>query len=275
MPKFVIYTREIVCTRHTVVTNTIASAKRTFLDNGATEQDFEVEETLACWIVDPDGKQTPIDEIEMQFAFPLSAALGGGQIVVMAPSLAEALAKVDHEIKALGVAAVPPAPKSIAIKSEASAANIPVKSVMSDKELADGLTSVDLGPLAFQYFRVKPCIENYDGDIDSFNSDEERDEALKGYVLQLPRTFYTLYGVAADERELAIGDFSLKSVAPETMNAILAPMAKVRDQLTRARHLANRSAATITAVNILDSAANQVVSDLEDFINQCSNGERA
>lgn len=373
MPKFVIYTREIVCTRHTVVTNTIASAKRTFLDNGATVQDFEVEETLSCWIVDPDGKQTPIDDIEMQFAFPLSAALGGGRIVVAARNLAEALVIVDHEIAHLRLSAAS-APKSIAIKSAAGAADIPIRTVMSDKELADGIeaalreepvremevatngsmivirfTAVMDGkyevvmngemkslhklsagrrasvrhkgipgrenkvsvnfiaydgtpefgptvevtlppapekstwsyevvasePLAFQYFRAKPCIENYDGEIDSFNSDEERDEALKGYVLQLPRTFYTLYGVAAEGRELAIGDFSLKAGALETMNAILAPMAKARDQMIKARHLANRSAATITAVNVLDNAANQVVSDLEDFINQCSNGDRA
>lgn len=374
MPKFEIITREIVRTRYTVVTTTIGQAKRLFLNNEATKQSFEVEETLSAWIVAPDSSQTPLDDVEEAFIFPLSTALGGGRIVVMASSLAEALAKVDEEIKGLAAPAAPPAPKSIAIKNAAESVSIPVRGVMSDKQLADAtqpggeihavdrdgpvrdlvisirsgmiavgfvsaekgtyhivvngegrrvynlpsgkrirdlidgvfgaknLVSVDFmpdkpgahmhkvvivevtlppippvstwtkpsasAPRAFEYLRVKPCLEDYDGEIQSFNSEEERNEAVKGYTLQLPRMFYTLYGVEPGGYEMAIGDFTLKADALEVMNAILAPMAKARDALSYG------TLYRLQVSSILERAE-ETTKILDDFINQCSNGERA
>lgn len=135
-------------------------------------------------------------------------------------------------------------------------------------------------PIAFEYFEVRPCIAR-GGHIDSYGNEEEYLAALANYESDYQRlgrvfkTFWTIYGrydhvkPHKEMLALAIGDFTKKEDAHEVMNAILAPMAAARD-------LIRDKGETVLEVQngIQIKAYMRAASDLDDFINQCSNMER-
>lgn len=135
---------------------------------------------------------------------------------------------------------------------------------------------IERPPMAFEYYEVLPCIEWEGGDVDSYRTEDERQEALKSNLTSSPalyvnRDFYTLYGLYSDGADgllsIAIGDFTLKADAMEVMNAILAPMAKARNELLKGARIA-------TDIGSLRAGISDVANALDDVINQSSNGER-
>ena len=86
--------------------------------------------------------------------------------------------------------------------------------------------------MKFEYFEIRPCIEDRDG-VDSFRDEEEF--TMRAAVMpEGARSFWTLYGIDPEGLGFAIGDFTTKADAHEIMNAILAPMAEARDKLPAA-----------------------------------------
>lgn len=125
-------------------------------------------------------------------------------------------------------------------------------------------------PMAFEYLEVRPCIEDCDGEVESFINEVEY-EAHRALMGDEDRTYWTIYGRYSDEAgqflAMAIGDFTEKNDAFAVMNAILAPMAKARDKIRDGVDKERDNGLTITA-------AERAACDLEDFINQSSNHER-
>ncbi len=132
----------------------------------------------------------------------------------------------------------------------------------------DQLSPTMRDTLAFEYYEVRPCLER-DHQVRSFQDDDafdvEREIAQKeGRAF---RVFWSLYGVDRNTAT-AIGDFVSKDAAHETMNAILAIPAAVRNAL--------QDQQTDTAANHNRFARNaRVAADwLDDMINQSSNLQR-
>jgi len=136
-----------------------------------------------------------------------------------------------------------------------------------------------MSTMEFEYLEIRPCIER-GGYITSYASEDEYETALAGYEsdaqkLEQPfKTFWTLYGRHFDKEgqvtlATAIGDFTTKNDAHEIMNAIIAPMAHARNLINE------HGAAMIGEGNAVPIPAyERATSNLDDFINQCSNEER-
>lgn len=135
--------------------------------------------------------------------------------------------------------------------------------------------------MRFQYFEIRPCVE-HDGETRSFLGAAEWHEGIgdrvhtpagalaeaeqfrRRHSVEAP-VFWTLYGRDEDGLAMAVGDFTSFEDALEVMNAILAPMAAARDAAWDAAN--DRGADTYSPLRC-------IANDLDDFINQCSNGER-
>lgn len=122
--------------------------------------------------------------------------------------------------------------------------------------------------LAFEYYEVRPCIEQ-DGRINSY---ADEDDYADGLVAaqdsgQEFRTFWSLYGLDAGAHT-AIGDFVSKDAAHEIMNAILAVPAAARNSIISGQPSAR------TKQFMMESAAGQAANWLDDMINQSSNAQR-
>ena len=120
--------------------------------------------------------------------------------------------------------------------------------------------------MRFEYLEIQPCRRGTDGiggdHIVTVDDPKEAD-------------FWTLYGRDEEGLAVAIGDFGTREGALEVLNAILAPMAKARDELDAGRmtalvvpELATKQA-NARGANIRTASAT-----LDDFINQSSNEER-
>jgi hypothetical protein len=125
---------------------------------------------------------------------------------------------------------------------------------------------------------IQHCIIDDEGEYWSFTSDAEFEKervrlASNDAVFS---TTWTIYGRYLDDGgqflAMAIGDFSEKDDAFAVMNAILAPMAKARDELLEANRNfdlddTGKRRAYLTAVQ-------DVTNDLTDFIAQSTDPER-
>jgi hypothetical protein len=129
--------------------------------------------------------------------------------------------------------------------------------------------------VAFEYFEIRPCIEDCDGDVTSFVEEMEF-EAQRKLMGDEDRAYWTLYGRYLDEAgqflAMAIGDFTEKQHALDVLYAILAPMAKARHELIDAGRNFNlddpvKRRALLTAIA-------DVGNDLTDVIAQSSDHER-
>ena len=126
--------------------------------------------------------------------------------------------------------------------------------------------------IAFEYFDVRPCIDQ-GGNITSFVDEAEFDRECN--LLTEAEWHYsahwTVYGRYRDEADqllaMAIGDFTHKADAFTIMNAILAPMAKARDAI-------DAGGLSYASFNTLSNNAKKASAILEDVINQSSNHER-
>ncbi|HLP66750.1 MAG TPA: hypothetical protein VK181_04450 [Rhizobium sp.] len=132
--------------------------------------------------------------------------------------------------------------------------------------------------LAFEYLEIRPCIYLDDDDVMSY-TDEISFELARSGLSADDATFSTgwaIYGRYADEAgqflTLAIGDFSTKEGAFAVMDAILAPLAKARDELAEANR--NFSLDDPVKRRAYLTAIMDVHNDLDDFINQSSNRTR-
>lgn len=132
----------------------------------------------------------------------------------------------------------------------------------------DQLSPTMRDTLAFEYYEVRPCLER-DHQVRSFQDEDAFDVELATAQKEGRefRVFWSLYGVDRNATT-AIGDFVSKDAAHQTMNAILAIPAAVRNTLqdqksdTAANH--KRLAQTV-----------RVAADwLDDMINQSSNHQR-
>ncbi len=139
-------------------------------------------------------------------------------------------------------------------------------------------------PMAFEYYEVRPCID-HDRGTRSFTDMDEFDDAMGEAAASREsfRVFWTLYGMAGEPapegtpepgfHAQAIGDFESRDQAFAVMNAILAPLAFARDAINQAVE----DSKTIPLLNrgrMLSNAMGDVANDLDDVINQSSNGER-
>lgn len=134
-----------------------------------------------------------------------------------------------------------------------------------------------MAQLAFEYLEIRHCIY-VDEDVRSFTDETEFDRELAElsvYFADLS-TGWSIYGRYTDDAghllALAIGDFTEKADAFTVMNAILAPMAKARDDLLTASH--NFDADNETDRQRYVSYVDDATDTLTDFINQSSNHER-
>lgn len=132
--------------------------------------------------------------------------------------------------------------------------------------------------MAFEYLEIQHCIIDDDGEYWAFTSEGEfeKERARLAADDAVFSTTWTIYGRYRDEAgqllALAIGDFTQKADAFKVLNAILAPMAKARDDLLTASHNFNTENETDrqTYVSYVEDATDT----LSDFINQSSNHER-
>jgi hypothetical protein len=137
--------------------------------------------------------------------------------------------------------------------------------------------------MKFQYFEIRPCV-NFGDHIDSYMGEREyvatigdevytpegaerEAEAARAAAGITAPVFWTIYGRDEEGLAMAVGDFATYTGAEEIMNAILAPMAAVRDVLYAE---CDRFQHNGTAHGTVRRAA----CDLDDFINQCSNSDR-
>ncbi|CAH0342320.1 hypothetical protein [Rhizobium sp. CECT 9324] len=103
--------------------------------------------------------------------------------------------------------------------------------------------------LTFAYMEIRPVHEAH-GQIVSYPTFEAYKETGK------EADYWTIYGISPEHEATAIGDFKTFKDAAKIMWAIYAPLWKARD--------AHAEGAEVE----------DVVSILEDAINQCSNEER-
>ncbi|MBP0440452.1 hypothetical protein [Tianweitania sediminis] len=132
----------------------------------------------------------------------------------------------------------------------------------------DHLSPTMRDTLAFEYYEVRPCLER-DHQVRSF-----RDEDAFNVELSIAqkegrefRVFWSLYGVDRNTAT-AIGDFVSKDAAHETMNAILAIPAGVRNALQDQESVKNANCERLTRT------ARVAAEWLDDMINQSSNHQR-
>lgn len=130
---------------------------------------------------------------------------------------------------------------------------------------------------AFKYLEICACLE-VDGELISFMDEKsfEIEQSRFEAAGVIAPVIWTIYGRYADEAgqvlALAIGDFSTKEDAFVVMDAILAPLAKARDELAEANR--NFSLDDPVKRRAYLTAIMDVHNDLDDFILQSSNRER-
>lgn len=130
------------------------------------------------------------------------------------------------------------------------------------------LSPVMQSAMAFEYYEVRPCIEQ-DEWFKSYT--DETDYSAELVELQSRgeefRTFWLLFGVDGEAR-IRIGDFATESAAHEVMNAILAVPAAARNAIGA------EDATRSVGRHDIASVARRAADWLDDMINQSSNKQR-
>ena len=138
--------------------------------------------------------------------------------------------------------------------------------------------------MKFQYFEIRPCVSDGDETRSFLGEPEfiatigdrvctplgalaEAQAYCRSSEIDPSTIFWTIYGRDEENHAVAVGDFGSRAAADEVMNAILAPMAAARDLI---QELGAEPAPDGSPWKAYERAAH----DLDDFINQCSNGDR-
>jgi len=129
--------------------------------------------------------------------------------------------------------------------------------------------------MRFQYFEIRPCVDTGE-ETHAFLGEPEFHPSIGDHVFTPANAlaeaeafqkenggelFWTIYGRDEEGLAMAVGDFNTFEAALEIMNAILAPMTAARDKIWE-------------AAEGYSADVYRVADDLDDVINQCSNGER-
>jgi len=138
-----------------------------------------------------------------------------------------------------------------------------------------GITMTKITP---EYLEIRHCIYVDEDDVRSFTDEVKFQEKLAELSIYLSdlSTGWTIYGHYTDETgqflAMTMGDFETKEDAFVVMDAILAPLAKARDELAEANR--NFSLDDPVKRRAYLTAIMDVHNDLDDFILQSSNRER-